>query len=1001
MRFASGILALVWFCVVTSFAAQPDRITTTIDSNQFVVLKSGVHAKALPSFDRGPVDPGMTLPYITMLMKPSAAQQADLNHLLAQQQNPSSPEYHKWLTPEQYADRFGLSPHDMAQVSDWLKAQGFNVVQTARGRDWIAFSGTAAAVQNTFHTAIDRFEVDGEKHFANAKDISIPQALSGTVAGFRGLNDFRFKPMSHATALPPGVFFPAVVHPFYTSGGSHFLAPDDIATIYDINPLYNAGIDGTGMKLAVVGQVDVDMTDIEDFRNGFNLPANDPTVVLVPGSPDPGNSQGDLVESDLDLEWAGAVARNASILFVTAAPSTGGVFNSALYVIDQKLAQVISMSYGGCESINAQFIQGNEPSMQKANTEGITFVASSGDTGAAACDAGDNPPVRTATKGLSVNYPASSPEVSGIGGTEFNEGSGNYWNGSNGANGGSAISYIPEESWNDTVERNELAASGGGKSSCGVSNNGTCTAGFPKPSWQLGNTDTVRDVPDVSFSASPDHDGFMICSGGSCSGGIAPNFVVGGTSASAPVFAGIVTLLNQFVGNTPPAGLGNVNTQIYLLAQDPTNDAIHDVTTGDNKVPCTKGSKDCANGGTIGYSAATGYDKATGLGSVDVNNLACHWTSKLCVSVSLTAVPQQIVVGFNQPVVLTATVAAGFGTNVPTGTVTFFKNSTQIGQGTLTNGTATFNYDASALTAHRYAMTVQYGGDSNFGSATSTAVELTVGTPSSTGLNLSTATVLVGSTDSVTLTANVTGGSGTPTGTVIFHEGVTQLATGTLSGGTATANYDPKSLTVGTHAIVASYSGDTNFADSDSAAEQLKVQDYSLSETPSTMSISAPGGTGAGTITVTPVNGFGDAVTFTCSGLPAESSCTFNPASVSPSGGPVNTAITVSTTAPTARMSHPLKDRSGIFYAMLLPGFFGVVLISSPRRRQGARWLFLAMLLCATTLWLPACGGGSSGSQKTSDPGTPVGAKTVTVTATTSGSSQLSHKVTFTLTVLQ
>lgn len=474
-------LGLSTFLLVSPlcFAAQPDRIPGTINNGETVVLAGNVAAEAQVQYDRGLVELSMPMPFIVLQTQPSPSQQATLNRFLAEQKDPASANYHKWLTPEQYADRFGLNANDMGKISAWLKAQGFGIVQAARGQDWIAFSGNAELVETAFHTEIHYYEVDGEKHFANATQLTIPKALDGIVVGFRGLHDFSLKPMGIHRVPAWEQFFAAIVHPFYNApGGYNLLAPGDIATIYDITPLYNANINGTGQKLVVVGQTDVHMTDIEQFRSNFGLPKNDPQVKLVPGSPDPGVT-GDEIEADLDLEWSGAVARNATVLFVVSAVGAGGVFNSASYAIDQDLAAVISMSYGGCESINAGFIPGNEVTMQKASTEGITFLASSGDSGAAACDSDQG---GSAAQGLAVNYPASSPEVTGVGGNEFNEGGGNYW-GSNGKNHNSALSYIPEVAWNDTGENGTLSASGGGASSCHTSG---CSSGFPKPSWQSG-----------------------------------------------------------------------------------------------------------------------------------------------------------------------------------------------------------------------------------------------------------------------------------------------------------------------------------------------------------------------------------------------------------------------------------------------------------------------------------------------------------------------------------
>jgi subtilase family serine protease len=880
---------------VAAWAAQPDRIVAAIDNSQTVVLKGNVHPKAQQQFDQGPVDPSMKLPFVTLLIQPSVDQQAALKQLLAEQQDPSSPNYHKWLTPEQFGQRFGLSNADVAKITHWLRSQGFGIAQVARGRDWIAFSGTAAQIQRVFHTELHRYNVDGEERFANDTDPSIPKALDGIVAGFRGLNNFRLEPMNvkKSDAID--------IRPDYFNGGNN-LAPGDIATIYDIGPLYTAGVDGTGMKIAIVGQTDIYAVDIAQFRAGFGLSANVPQQILATGCTDPGVT-GDLNEADIDLEWSGAVARNATIIFVKCDTTTNnGVITSAIYAIDNDLAPVISMSYGGCESANGQNnALAFQSLVQKANTEGITFLASSGDSGAAACDA-TNP----AAKGLAVNLPASIPEMTAVGGTEFNEGSGTYWGTSNGANGGSALSYIPELAWDDNSTGTGfdpgLASTGGGASIY-----------FAKPSWQTGPgvpNKNVRYVPDVAMPASPDHDGYIVCTNnGSCAGGVQNGLIFGGTSVATPVFAGIVTLLNQQMKNTPPAGLGNINSTLYAFAQSfPA--AFHDVPTGNynitgaaanpsgNTVPCTKGTPNCPASAPFqfGFLTGTGYDQVTGLGSVDAHVF-----------------------------------------------VTNFANAVKI--------------------------------------------------PTTTTVTLSPASVNVGATGAVMAKATVTHatGTGTPSGTVNFYvDGSTTAAgSGTLSSGSFTLSYNPTALTAGNHTITATYGGDSTFAGSTSAGATLGVQDFKIAANPTTVTVTSPGLSGTTTLTITPLGGFSHAVTYTCTGLPSEAACTFATAAT---GG----TLTITTMAPSAKMDKsPLGRNRTLFYALLLPGFLGLVVSAGSRKRKlhELRLLSLIAVLALSTLWMPACGGGSS---TPSNPGTPAGTSTVTVTAT---AGSLSHKANITLTI--
>jgi subtilase family serine protease len=430
--------------------AQQGRLGVPRDQRT-VVLKGNLNPKAAAGDDRGLVEDDHRITGMTFVLKQSPAQQAAFAQLLHDQQTPGSPDYRNWITPEQYAGRFGLSLADFASMAAWLKAQGFSVDYQARGRNWILFSGTSRQVSSAFHTSMHYFQVDGQLHFSAIGEPSIPATLEPFVLAVRGLDDFRLS--------PPNRTFKALPGPDYNSGnGTHNLAPGDLGVIYDINKLYSQNVNGSGQKLVVVGQTDIYLTDVQSFRSMFGLPVNDPVLVLVPGSADPGYT-GDLDEANLDLDWSGAVARNASINYVY----SQNVVTSLEYAIDQNIAPVISMSYGGCElkisSTPASTASAYRTLAQQANSEGITFMAASGDSGSASCD---NSGAVSASGGLSVNMPASIPEVTAVGGTTFNEGVVNYWSSSAGVNGVTATANIPEDAWNDTAERNGLSASDGG-----------------------------------------------------------------------------------------------------------------------------------------------------------------------------------------------------------------------------------------------------------------------------------------------------------------------------------------------------------------------------------------------------------------------------------------------------------------------------------------------------------------------------------------------------------
>ena len=678
-------------CFLTVFAgamtaAAQDRIVQRVDGTRMTALQGHVHPRALPENDRGPVSPSMPIRRATLLFKPAASVDA----FLAEQQIPGTANYHQWLTPEQFGDRFGLTNHDIAQVTGWIESQGLKIDNVARGRHWITFSGTADQAARTFHTSFHHFLVNGETHFANVDAPSVPTALADVVGGFIGLDDF--KPVSN------------VARPLYTSKkGAHSLVPDDLAAIYNIAPLYATDIDGAGLNIAIIGDSSLDLSDLRAFRQIFNLPYNDPIQILV--GDDPGYND-DVVESNLDIEWANAIARGAQILYVYGQ----SVYGAAQYAVDENVAPVLSLSFGGCEAYNQASYR---TVAQQAAAQGITWLAATGDTGAAECDRFAAIP--QAAKGLSVGFPASIPEITAVGGTQLDDTTAKYWFPTNTSSGASALGYIPEAVWNDTPYVGGFSAGGGGASIL-----------FPKPYWQTGPgvpDDKARDIPDISLAASPNHAGYQVY----VYGGL---YLVGGTSASTPSMAGIVALLNHYLVSKSilaKPGLGNINPALYRLAQS-TNNVFHDTTSGDNKVRCALGSPDCVEG-LVGYAAGAGYDLASGLGSIDAYNLATQWNTGTPSATTVTADPAKA--ALTDTVHLTATVRAGASGTAgpaPTGTVTFAMHNyaldADVGTATLTsNGaisTATLAVPAASVIGIDSVITAIYNGDKSYNASSAT-----------------------------------------------------------------------------------------------------------------------------------------------------------------------------------------------------------------------------------------------------------------------------------------
>jgi len=698
------------------------RIHGAIRSDQVALVQGSLHPMTAVAHDEGALSGTFAIHGMSLVFNRSVAQQKDLKNLLAQQQTTGSPLFHHWLQPSDFAARFGVSQGDLQAAAAWLRSQGFTIDQIPPSDDRIDFSGTAAQVNAAFHTEMHRYSLHGQQNWANSTELSFPRAIASMVIGVRHLNTFRtpvpqWKRSKFFMQRKPGS---TLEHPEYTvqgqNGPINYLAPADIQTIYDITPLYSAGISGKGQYIGIMGQTDITQyeSDIQTFRSLSGLNASNlPTQVVVPntgttaGEAAAGAASGDLGESDLDLEWSGAVAKDATLIYVTVGNNTtSGVLDSLQYAIQTDLANnnsnvipVLSISYGNCEQ---QYSQAEIVTLvqlgQQANAQGQTIVASSGDDGSADCDGVvNNQTEYAATLGLAVDFPASSPYVTAAGGTSFVGDLSNpaqYWDEAGnytttaGATNGSALSYIPEGVWNDTptysaAQANQgLGAGGGGISEIfNASPNYSIAASSPatpvlpsslsylaaKPAWQSGPgvpNDSARDVPDVSLATDPNHDGYVICTeetnssrtitNSSCNGSNPymdssnSGYVYGGTSVSAPQLAAMITLWNQAAGYTITAtqggGVGNANPLLYTLAQ--TNPAaFHDVIPGtsvannSNAVDCQQGTPSCVGpytcppntnicyGVMAGYNTGSGYDQATGLGSVDVAAMAAAWGS--------------------------------------------------------------------------------------------------------------------------------------------------------------------------------------------------------------------------------------------------------------------------------------------------------------------------------------------------------------------------------------
>jgi subtilase family serine protease len=727
------------------------RITQAINSSQMVILQGNTHPLARPAYDRGPAPSDLPMQHMLLLLKRSPQQEAALDKLLAEQQDKKSPNYHQWLTPEEFGEQFGPSEQDIQTVRSWLQSQGFTVNEVTNGRTVIDFSGNASQVQSAFHTTIHRYVLpNGEQHWANSSDPQIPAALASVVGGIRSLHNFFPKPAHHVAPHPAFTYSFQNCNP--TANDCFDVGPADFAKIYNVPATISGAPAGTGQTIAIVSDSDINYTvDLAQFRSMFGLSAmnmttNPSTCVagtpcfvqfVPPTSTDPGiqcpdptyapagcdsaTSDGDETEAILDTEWAGAPAPAANLWLVSSADTTtsfGGDL-SATYIVNCPTtgancptavpASVLSSSYGNCEFVLGT--SGNQfynSTWQQAAAEGITVVVATGDDGSAGCDEfipSDGTP-QPAEGGLAVSGTASTPYNVAVGGTDFDEAQNptQFWSLSN-TGTESALGYIPETTWNDSCTNAILGTSAfggssspqancnnegfvgfvftlgasGGPSTCTTSdfnpNTGSgeqtsCADPYPKPSWQAGSgvpNDGARDLPDISLFASNEFlgSGYIMCEEDSlpqaqvaCSLTSEPpnpnsefaSFTeVGGTSVSVQAFAGIVSLIDQQTGFRQ----GLINPTLYSLAGQSGNTCasaanpastcvFYDVTSGTISQPCDisfpgfSPSTNCTGSGNdeigvlelngqLAYNAGTGYDLATGLGSVNVGNLVSKW----------------------------------------------------------------------------------------------------------------------------------------------------------------------------------------------------------------------------------------------------------------------------------------------------------------------------------------------------------------------------------------
>ncbi len=854
-----AVLACLNFLVTSAARAEnvrPLLITQNVDESKLVTLGGNTRPEATARYDRGLVADDLSMDHMLLLLKRSPEQERELEKFIDELHDKSSPQFHRWLTAQEFGDRFGVANQDRETIKNWLQSHGFKVNVDYTNNVFIDFSGTAGQIRAAFHTEIHHLNVKGEKHIANMSDPRIPEALAPAIAGVVSLNDFK----------PHTMYRPRKQ---YTDGSCLFgtcylVVPGDLATIYNLNPLFSEGISGQGQTIVVLEDTDVYTTaDWTSFRSVFGLSSyTEGSFTQIHPAPPSGSNNctdpgvnGDDDEAILDAEYSSAAAPSAAIVLASCSDTSafGGQI-ALLNLLNESSTPpaIVSMSYGECEAISGAALNASfNTTFQQAVTEGVSVFVSSGDADAAACDRN-----LTATHGIGITGWGETAYNVSVGGTDYadtyEKENSTYWSATNSPTYESALSYVPEIPWNDSCasvllslfegfsepygssgfcnssEAQSLDVLGstggsGGPSGCatGVPStpaevSGTC-AGYPKPSYQslFGNpSDGVRDIPDVSLFAANgiwDHY-YPFCfsgpGGASCSEAPDEWPGAGGTSFSSPIMAGIQALVNQKVGerqgqpdyvyyslaNTEYGASGNSACNSTLGNKVGSSCIFYDVTLGDIDTDCI-GKVDCyLPSGVRGvlstsdsaddpaYGTQTGWDFATGIGSVNAYNLVNAWP----------------------------TGAAGFTLSANPNAVTISKGG--------------------ASGASTIIITPQ-GGFS--GSVTLAATGLPKGVTASFSPNPTT------TSSTLTLTASKTAKAGTATVTITGTSGSLSAST------TLTLTVDA-------------------------------LGNFKLTASPKTLSI-AEGASGTSTITITPTDGFDQEVTLSASGLPSGVTASFSP----------------------------------------------------------------------------------------------------------------------------
>ncbi len=498
----------------------------------------------------------------------------DINGFLSALYDPQSPQYHQYLTPDQFTQLFSPTPDQVQQVVAYLQGQGFTVTNVASNNLIIDATGSVAQAQNSFHTQIKTYKMGNRVFYANSTPPSVPNPIGSLISSISGLdNSIPYQPLYQHTTRNTHHSRSTQIGPV---GG---LAPSDFLNAYDITPLQANGFLGDNQTIGLFELDGYQASDVNQYFQNYGIAAPHISNVLVDGFN--GNAGQGAVEAELDIEIAGAVAPHANQIVYEGPNTTPGINDTYNKIVTDNKVQIASISWGICENStgNAE-LHTMDNIFKQGAAQGISFIAASGDSGAYDCQ----------DTNLNVDSPADDPYVTGVGATSLQL--------NNGA-------YSSESVWSDPtqiIRGPKGAGSGGGLSTL-----------FKQPSWQSGPgvqnqySNGYRQVPDVTAAGDGKPGYSIFCTVVNAGCPVTGWLTIGGTSAAAPLWASSLVLVNQYLQAHNTSVIGHANPTLYhLFNTSQQYPAFHDVTTGKN----------------LYYPATTGYDLASGIGSPDLFNIA-------------------------------------------------------------------------------------------------------------------------------------------------------------------------------------------------------------------------------------------------------------------------------------------------------------------------------------------------------------------------------------------